>query len=81
MSDFGHATKPVARKRHQCIHCLQFIVVGERHERFVGKWQGDFQDWRNHLDCGPALRRCQDDDGTICVEGHARGRPCPQREG
>ncbi len=51
MTDFGEATHPKAAKEHRCIWCGEAIPKGERHAHYVGKWQGEFQDWRMHSEC------------------------------
>lgn len=76
MSDFSDFTYPVAKKVHRCIHCQEFIIIGEKHAKFSGVWQGDFQNWRTHLDCEWPLEECQDEDGSLCTDGHDRGKSC-----
>lgn len=34
-----------SRKEHVCVFCNQKIPIGSRYTRFVGEWQGDFQNW------------------------------------
>lgn len=51
MSDFGETTQPVARKDYRCEWCGETIQKGEKHAHFVGKWEGEFQDWRMHAEC------------------------------
>ena len=50
-ADFGDIRYPTARKPHHCHWCGERILVGERHPQFVGKWEGDFQNWRMHAEC------------------------------
>ena len=76
---FGSPTTPVARKAHRCEWCWQGIAVGEKHYKYVGVWEGDFQDWRMHLDCLEAWKRedaANDSRGEICDEKHGRGKCC-----
>lgn len=42
-SDFRYIKK--ARKEHGCICCNQRILAGTGYSRFVGHWDGDFQNW------------------------------------
>lgn len=79
MSDFGEGSTVRARKEHTCGWCHDPIVVGEYHFRFVGKWQGEFQDWRMHSDCEDAHQN-ETDDGEICENAHQRGRTCYEKE-
>jgi hypothetical protein len=51
MSDFGEAKHPTAAKDHRCEWCGEPIPKGARHAHFVGKWEGDFQNWRMHSEC------------------------------
>ena len=49
--DFGETTYPVAAKEHVCEWCGGVISRGERHPHFIGKWEGEWQNWRMHADC------------------------------
>lgn len=83
MSDFQNGNTVKARKRHQCIYCSEPIVIGEYHHRQGGMWEGEWQDWRAHLDCLEAhYRETQDGygSGEICQEPHQRGRTCGETE-
>lgn len=51
MTDFGDTTWPVARKDHRCEWCGETIPKAEKHAHFVGKWDGEFQNWRMHNEC------------------------------
>jgi hypothetical protein len=79
VSDFGEGRTVSARKRHSCEWCHSPIVMGERHFRFSGKWQGDFQDWRMHFECQDAHQR-ETYEGEICDSFHERGRTCGETE-
>jgi hypothetical protein len=59
MSEFGSPTYPVARKEYRCEWCGEKIPRGQRHLKFTGMWEGDFQNWRMHLECDDA--RSQED--------------------
>lgn len=54
MSDFGVSMTPVARREHRCEWCGQKILVGEKHFKFSGVWEGEFQNWRMHTECEEA---------------------------
>lgn len=76
---FGQGEHPVAKKAHGCIYCGDDISIGERHFRYVGKWEGEFQNWRMHGDCLDAHQR-ETFDGEICEGPHQRGRTCDETE-
>ena len=59
MTDFGELKHPVAAKDHRCGWCGQAIAKGEKHAHYVGKWEGEFQNWRMHAECYEAF----DDSG------------------
>ena len=44
-------TKPVAMKKHRCEWCGECIDVGEKHQRIVQMFDGDFQCYRLHFEC------------------------------
>jgi hypothetical protein len=69
MSDFGGYTWPKARKEHRCEWCYQKILIGEVHARFVGKWEGEFQDWRVHKECEAIMQKEDLFDGFTPGEG------------
>lgn len=75
MSDFGRHMNPIAKKTYRCAHCNEQIEKGEKHYHFVGKWEGDFQNWRMHTECEVAYRVIQKDDPYAeCGRGiYARG--------
>jgi hypothetical protein len=67
--------KPV--KEHSCVWCPEKILIGEQHLRYVGKWEGEFQDWRTHVECEKAMKSSPSyEDGEICGGGHRRGAVC-----
>jgi len=76
---FGEGCYPVAKKAHRCIWCNDLIVIGERHFKYVGEWEGEFQNWRMHEDCMNAHQR-ETFDGEICDSSHQRGRTCDEKE-
>jgi hypothetical protein len=51
VSDFGEYTRPVARKEYRCEWCGEKILKGERHFKYAGIWEGDWQNWRMHGEC------------------------------
>lgn len=79
MSDFGEGKIVSARKAYTCEWCANPIPVGERHFQFIGKWQGEFQNWRMHPDCEDAHQR-ETYEGEICEATHWRGTTCGEKE-
>ena len=70
----------VSTKEHACEHCDQPIHKGERYRFWQGRWDGEWQYTKMHLDCFEA---CQhevdaDPDGSLCPEMHRRGMTCRQ---
>ena len=57
MSEFGIVSKPYGRKDYRCEWCGQKILRGEQHIHFVGRWEGEFQDWRMHPECYDAANK------------------------
>ena len=51
MSDFHISRTLTARKSHICSLCRQEIPVGEKYERWTGKWCGDFYSQYFHSTC------------------------------
>ena len=83
MSDFSSPEYPVASKSYKCVWCVDRISPGVKHLHFKGVWQGDFQDWRMHVECEKAHDMSRHDfyhDGEICMDGHLRGFSCREME-
>lgn len=81
MSDFGNETRPVADKSHKCIWCVERIAPGTKHMRYVGIWEGDWQNWRMHVECLEAHERGEESwDETICNNRHLRGFSCREMD-
>lgn len=49
--DFGTTTHPVARKQYRCEWCGEPILQNEKHMKYAGMYQSEFQNWRMHLEC------------------------------
>lgn len=64
------------KKVHQCVWCYQ-PIDGE-HQKFTGEYEGDFQNWRIHLDCVEPMRQspAYQEDSLICDGPHFRGGAC-----
>lgn len=76
---FSSDRHPVARKRHGCAWCHEWIDVGERHYHYTGKWEGEFQDWRMHEECADS-HQSETYEGEICEGPHPRGLTCAEKE-
>ena len=53
MPEFFCETTPRARKTHRCCECYGDISPGERYQKIVGKWCGDFATFKV---CEPCQR-------------------------
>ncbi len=64
---FYSHSEPVARKRHRCDECNAPIEIGERHFRYVGKWD-EIMQGRQHLLCMEACMLIRDEfQGGECI--------------
>jgi len=68
-------TRPVGRKPHICIWCIELIEKGTRHVHEVSKYYGELQDHRWHLDCHAAMQASYDygEDNEFDPHSHKRG--------
>jgi hypothetical protein len=78
MSNFGCEPKTViARKAHRCLWCWGLIDKGGPCVSVNGMWQGDWQNWRMHIDCYDASQESDSEiDDPICPERHERAGTC-----
>ena len=51
MTDFYRAQEIIGRKEHICEQCMRPISIGTRHRYSAGKLDGDFNTYREHLEC------------------------------
>lgn len=58
--EFFSGSWPVARKEHKCCECGQTIFIGEKYGSFTGKWDGDVDTNKQHLECEEACRYLRD---------------------
>ncbi len=63
--DFGHFRTAKARKAHRCSFCFQAITPGMVYERYVGVFEGDWQNWAVHEPCLKAFEEWSDEDGYL----------------
>lgn len=75
-NEFQEILKPI--KPHKCEWCHQPILVGESHLKFVGHWEGEFQNWRIHHECKLPMNASDayEDNAEICSGPHGRGEDC-----
>ena len=75
---WGGFTEVKAAKEHYCKWCKKHrIAKGERHFKYVGKFEGDFQSWRVHPECAAAWEKMYGALGGACCESqHERGAVC-----
>ena len=61
MMDFSRSSAHKAKKPHKCFLCGGEIVIGEKYERYTGKYDGDFFDQCFHENCLSILDKfCRD---------------------
>ena len=70
--EFYSSAQPKARKEHRCAWCHEPIVVGEVHHHYWGKYDGEMQSTRMHLECQEASNN-SDLDETLPDETIPRG--------
>ena len=62
-----------ARKTHACEYCGGPIPQGENYYRFVGVWDGNFQNWAMHHECIEAFSDTFEDE-FVTGEGEMPAR-------
>jgi hypothetical protein len=77
MSDFGEMKTVTGIKDYRCEWCGETIPTGERHDHYVGKWEGEFQNWRMHVECYEATLSDDLQDGFSPYE-YKRGSQEPR---
>ena len=61
MMDFSRSSTHKAKKPHKCFLCGGEIAIGEKYERYTGKYDGDFFDQCFHENCIAILDKfCRD---------------------
>ena len=58
--EFYEYSEPVAAKEHRCCECHAKILNGEKHFRWVGKWEGEMNTGRQHFACMEACMFIRD---------------------
>ena len=51
MSDCGGGKIVKGNKQHRCEACFAIIPKGEIHHHYSGRWEGEWQNWRMHVEC------------------------------
>lgn len=54
LPEFFSASYHIARKKHVCCECAAPILPKEKYGAFTGKWGGDVNTYKQHLDCESA---------------------------
>jgi len=68
LPEFYSHSEPVAAKEHRCCECAAPILKGEKHFFCTGKWFGEVQSYRQHLDCCEACMLIRDKfNGDECI--------------
>ena len=50
-ADFYKETYPKAKKEHCCCECGEIIKPGQKYQRVVGSWEGDFSSFATCATC------------------------------
>ena len=66
---------PTAAKDYKCNWCGERIPKGEKHSKWVGIFEGNFQANRLHDECAAACQDYDDLDEGYEQWGMQRGRP------
>ena len=74
---FNEIAWVVGRKEYRCEWCGEKILCGEKHAHFVGKWEGEFQNWRMHDECHVAST-CEDLQDGFSPYEYKRGSGEPK---
>lgn len=79
-SGWNEYRNQVARKEHWCTWCkTNTIKRGTEYVAYVGRWEGDFQYWKMHLECLEAFEDIRDQcEGFICENPHDVGAYCDE---
>lgn len=59
--EFVNVTEPVARKEYVCCECGGSIAPKTKYVRISGKWDGDIETYKQHLECANACRAIRDE--------------------
>jgi hypothetical protein len=78
MSDFGEMKAVTGKKDYRCEWCGETILTGERHDHYVGKWEGEFQNWRMHVECYGAAALSDDLQDGFSPYEYKRGSQEPR---
>lgn len=66
-----------AIKSHYCEWCKTTkIQKGEKHLKFVGMFEGDFQSWRLHKECIDPMEDSTPWGEPFCENIHSKGSTC-----
>lgn len=57
----------VARKEHRCVECSAPILKSEKHLRYSGRWDGNWDSGRQHLLCRDACVWVRDQLEDRCL--------------
>lgn len=53
--ELATTTEPKAAREHFCDQCHQTIPKGSVYSCLSGKWEGEFETFREHLECSAAM--------------------------
>jgi hypothetical protein len=50
-AEFVSETFPIARKEYKCCECGEAIEPGQKYQRYMGKWDGEFEAFITCMGC------------------------------
>ena len=65
--EFFDIQEPVAMKAYGCCECSAPIKKWERYVKCTGKWEGDFNFYRQHILCANTCRYIRDHAEGDCI--------------
>ena len=69
MLEFSSMSERIARKNHICDLCGEVITIGEKYNRYSGKYEGEMFDMKHHLMCREIIYQfCDDTDSCEYTE-------------
>ena len=73
---------PIGRRSYLCIWCGEDIPAGEKHRHEVSTYNGQFQDFRWHVECDQAFKEELEAGGEVefCAYDNERPAAYPSQQ-